>query len=282
LDLNGDGQVDYLRVIETTEESNRHLVLIQSILAKDIYQDIATIYVEKNGNKNVTVQVIGDAYIYGKNYVIEPVYIYRPVIYDWFWGSGWVCYNSPWYWGYWPGWYAPYPCWGYTHYWTNVYVYHYDHPRCSYHYVSTPRVQATQMRNYSSRSNYATANVSKSFSERTGMSNARELSATRVTNSSRGTMNYNTSSRSAGSTTSYTNSISTGTRSYSSSSMGTRSYSNSYGNNYSNSYTNSRSMSNYSNGNNNYSRGSSSYSGGGSSSRGSSSGGSSYSGGSHR
>ena len=37
LDLNGDGEVDYLRVIETAD-NNRHLVVIQAVLAKDIYQ----------------------------------------------------------------------------------------------------------------------------------------------------------------------------------------------------------------------------------------------------
>ena len=83
LDLNGDGEVDYLRVIETAD-GNRHLVVIQAVLAKDIYQDVASIFVEKDDNDQITVQVVGDEYIYGVNYIIEPVYIYRPYIYDWF------------------------------------------------------------------------------------------------------------------------------------------------------------------------------------------------------
>ena len=90
LDLNGDGNVDYLRVIETAD-ANRHLVVIQAVLAKDIYQDVASIFVEKDEkSESVTVQVIGDEYIYGADYIIEPVYIYRPIIYDWFWGPSWV------------------------------------------------------------------------------------------------------------------------------------------------------------------------------------------------
>ena len=64
LDLNGDGDVDYLRVIETADQ-DRHLVVIQAVLAKDIYQDVASIYVEKDPkSESVTVQVIGDEYIY--------------------------------------------------------------------------------------------------------------------------------------------------------------------------------------------------------------------------
>ena len=109
LDLNGDGEVDYLRVIETAD-NNRHLVVIQAVLAKDIYQDVASIFVEKDEKNQITVQVVGDEYIYGENYIIEPVYIYRPVIYDWFWGPSWVCWHSPYYWGYYPHWWHPYHC----------------------------------------------------------------------------------------------------------------------------------------------------------------------------
>ena len=86
LDLNGDGEVDYLRVVETAD-GNRHLVVIQAVLAKDIYQDVASIFVEKDEKDQITVQVVGDEYIYGADYIIEPVYIYRPLIYDWFWGN---------------------------------------------------------------------------------------------------------------------------------------------------------------------------------------------------
>ena len=59
LDLNGDGQVDYLRVVETGE-GNKRLIVLQAILAKDIYQDVATIYVEKDEKNEVSVQIVGD------------------------------------------------------------------------------------------------------------------------------------------------------------------------------------------------------------------------------
>lgn len=36
LDLNGDGYIDYLRVIETSE-NNVHLVVIQAVLDRDTY-----------------------------------------------------------------------------------------------------------------------------------------------------------------------------------------------------------------------------------------------------
>ena len=72
LDLNGDGQVDYLRVVETGE-GNKRLVVLQAVLAKDIYQDVASIYVEKDENDQVSVQVVGDEYVYGTDYIIDPV-----------------------------------------------------------------------------------------------------------------------------------------------------------------------------------------------------------------
>jgi cystathionine beta-lyase family protein involved in aluminum resistance len=45
LDLNNDNEVDYLRVIETVE-NRTHVIIIQSIL-DNVYQDVATIDVEK-------------------------------------------------------------------------------------------------------------------------------------------------------------------------------------------------------------------------------------------
>ena len=69
LDLNGDGEVDYLRVIETADEE-RHLVVVQAVLAKDIYQDVASIFIDKDeSTQSVVVQVIGDEYIYGEDYM---------------------------------------------------------------------------------------------------------------------------------------------------------------------------------------------------------------------
>ena len=103
LDLNGDNQIDYLRVVETGSGKSR-LIVIQAVLAKDIYQDVASIYVEKDEQEQVSVQIIGDEYIYGTNYIIEPVYIYRPVIYTYLWSSVWHPWYSPWYWNYYPHW----------------------------------------------------------------------------------------------------------------------------------------------------------------------------------
>jgi hypothetical protein len=46
LDLNNDNEVDYLRVIETVD-NRTHVVIIQSVLDREVYQDVATIEIEK-------------------------------------------------------------------------------------------------------------------------------------------------------------------------------------------------------------------------------------------
>lgn len=177
LDLNGDGEVDYLRVIETAD-NNRHLVVVQAVLAKDIYQDVASIFVEKDEQNQITVQVVGDEYIYGENYIIEPVYIYRPVIYDWFWGPSWVCWHSPYYWGYYPHWWHPFHCIDPFLYWDHCYWHHYHHPICSYRTVHHHHPHYHHMHDRVRRNDYAQRHPDRSFVTRNvsrNMKNARQL-----------------------------------------------------------------------------------------------------------
>jgi hypothetical protein len=101
LDLNSDGDVDYLRVIETSE-NNTHVVVIQAILDQDVFQDVATIVVERDRYRRSYVQVIGDPYIYGSNYIIEPVFYNTARILSWFWSPYYRAYYSPYYWRYYP------------------------------------------------------------------------------------------------------------------------------------------------------------------------------------
>ena len=183
LDLNGDGEVDYLRVIETAD-NDRHLVVIQAVLAKDIYQDVASIYVEKDEQDQVIVQVVGDEYIYGTNYIIEPVYIYRPLIYDWFWGPSWIAWHSPYYWGYWPGWWRPYYCVDPFIYWDHCYWHHYYHPICSYRTGHHHRPHFAPMRETVRRNDFAQRHPERSFTTRNAarnVTNARQIQQQRRT-----------------------------------------------------------------------------------------------------
>ncbi len=106
LDLNEDDYVDYLRVVETAE-NDTHLIAIQAVLGEDIFQDVATIEVEKDTNSETRVQVVGDVYLYGPGYIVEPVYVYTPVIFSIFWRPFYRPYRSVFYWGYYPRYFRP-------------------------------------------------------------------------------------------------------------------------------------------------------------------------------
>lgn len=106
LDLNNDGEVDYLRVMETAEK-NVHSISIQAILGKDQYQEVAVIDVEKDSKGTTQVQVVGNVDMYGPNYYITPYYPVVPVFFTFFWVATYRPWYSPWYWGYRPPYFSP-------------------------------------------------------------------------------------------------------------------------------------------------------------------------------
>jgi hypothetical protein len=174
LDLNNDNYVDYLRVIEVVE-GNAHIIVIQAVLGKDLFQDVASIEVEKDRNNNVTVQVVGDVYMYGTNYIYEPVYVHRPIIYTTFWAPMYRPYYSSWYWGYYPSYYSfwnPFPIFRYR----NHIALHINFGH-SFHYVNHRRCHYAYNSYYGRRGNaYERMHPNRSFTNRnSGYSNRREL-----------------------------------------------------------------------------------------------------------
>lgn len=138
LDLNGDGYIDYIRVIDRNE-GNVHAFIMQAVLSETQSQDVAVISLEKLNNGKAILQITGDEDVYGVETIIEPTrevrtyggtttssvavnvwawpavqYVYGPYY------SGWI---SPWGWAYRPFWwhtwrpiayYDYYPYWGYS------------------------------------------------------------------------------------------------------------------------------------------------------------------------
>ncbi len=123
LDLNGDGAIDYIRVIDQNE-GNVHVFILQAIVSERESQDIAVIELEKLANGKAVLQITGDEDIYGIETIIEPTnevrvnagttttrvnvnvwawpsvqYIYSP-----YYSSVWV---SPWGWSMQPVWWRP-------------------------------------------------------------------------------------------------------------------------------------------------------------------------------
>jgi len=73
LDLNGDDQIDYIRV-EDKVKSNVHSITLKVRVEKEEDQDIAVFVVSKESDQKVYIQVVGDEDLYGKDYIIEPNY----------------------------------------------------------------------------------------------------------------------------------------------------------------------------------------------------------------
>ena len=106
LDLNEDGDVDYIRILEEAEGETR-VIILQAALGEDEFQDVATIEVEKSAEDNVQMQVHGNAALYGPDVYYAPavVHVHQWAMLGWLYRASWRPYRSVYYWGHYPrGW----------------------------------------------------------------------------------------------------------------------------------------------------------------------------------
>ena len=171
LDLNGDNLVDYIKVYDDVDGDVHNIVLQVAVGPKE-NQDVAVFTVQRFDNGQVQIQLTGDEELYGKNYIVEPIfdnetagetpnpgytgnnrttqsitYIRTTPVEI----SGWplvrfiympsyTVWHSPWYWGYNPTYWHPWNpfswhyYYGYHYYWNNDYYAHYR--RWDYHRYS--------------------------------------------------------------------------------------------------------------------------------------------------
>lgn len=168
LDLNNDNTIDYIQVF-SYKEGNTHSIVLRVAINNKEYQDVAVIEVDKNKSGKIMVQIIGDEELYGKNYIVEPAvvnisetpnpgfttektvivnntysitnlngngFLYVndwPVIIHLF-SPAFSVYVSPWYWGYYPVYWHPWPPVYYYNYWGyhNHYYRNYRYRRAAY------------------------------------------------------------------------------------------------------------------------------------------------------
>jgi hypothetical protein len=71
LDLNKDGKIDYVKVIDRTEKKI-HVFVLQVPVSEKESQDIAIMHLEKTGDTTAVIQIVGDKEVYGKEIIIEP------------------------------------------------------------------------------------------------------------------------------------------------------------------------------------------------------------------
>lgn len=148
LDLDGDRDIDYVRVVSKME-NDLHVFVLQVPVSATESQDIAVIELEKTGKESAVIQIIGDEDIYGEQVIVEPdgasnegafnidennsnlsgpnasLENYMPgiVINVWFWPSVRFVYGplyrpwiSPWRWRTYPNWWKPWKPFGW-HVW---------------------------------------------------------------------------------------------------------------------------------------------------------------------
>ncbi|WP_133242629.1 hypothetical protein [Flavobacterium psychrotolerans] len=207
LDLNGDTYIDYIKVV-SEKDVNSHAIILQVPINAKENQDVAVINVSKDSSGKISVQIIGDADLYGQYYVVESssvrtsvtpnpgyageakaiipetaytsvdgwpivLYLFSPV---------YVVYRSPWYWGYYPNFWHPwYPVfyhdyWGYHYHYFRNNQYHRTlvvlNPVYYNHYYprrSTSTMVMTNKRNGSYNATYNGRNYRKpTFPSRNG------------------------------------------------------------------------------------------------------------------
>jgi len=71
LDLNNDGDIDYVSV-EDIMEGDNHVLVLSASLGENEKQDIATINIEKKGKEDAELQIVGDEDLYAENSIVEP------------------------------------------------------------------------------------------------------------------------------------------------------------------------------------------------------------------
>jgi hypothetical protein len=162
LDLNEDSQVDYIKVFDDPD-GDAHNIVLQVAVGPKENQDVAVFTVQKFNNGQVFIQLTGDEELYGKNYIVEPIYdsetmagtpnpgytekdgpvqnitVIRttpveiaawPVV-RFIYMPSYTVWRSSWYWGYYPSYWHPWRpfswhyYYGYHYNWNNDYYGHY-------------------------------------------------------------------------------------------------------------------------------------------------------------
>lgn len=131
LDLDGDGHVDYIRVVDH-QDGDAHAIVMQVAVSQDESQDVAVIELEKPGDREAEVQIRGAEDLYGPDVIVEPyaeddavkqpakgpappdlvrlrvwVNVWAWPCVAWIYSPSFVVWTSPWHWGYYPHWWRP-------------------------------------------------------------------------------------------------------------------------------------------------------------------------------
>lgn len=71
LDLNEDGNTDYIKVV-SKRENDVQIFVLQALVSENESQDLAVIELEKTGSENAVIDIVGDEDIFGEETIVEP------------------------------------------------------------------------------------------------------------------------------------------------------------------------------------------------------------------
>ena len=136
LDLDLDKKVDFIKVVteKKDKKDESYMFILRVDVSKTESQDVAVILLDRDKDKKVSLQIVGDEELYGKDYVIEPkgnspvtpnpaykgpdpvtvtveaqpttVVVQQAPIVQYVYSPAYVPYYPPYYYGYYPGWFA--------------------------------------------------------------------------------------------------------------------------------------------------------------------------------
>jgi len=136
LDLDLDKKVDFIKVVteKKDKKDESHMFILRVDVSKTESQDVAAILLNRDKDKKVSLQIVGDEDLYGKDYVIEPkgnspvtpnpaykgddpvtvtveapattVVVQQAPIVQYVYSPAYAPYYPPYYYGYYPGWFA--------------------------------------------------------------------------------------------------------------------------------------------------------------------------------
>lgn len=106
LDLDENGEVDFIRVTEEVSD-DMHILVLQAVLGDDEYQDVAVIEIEKTEDE-YNMQIQGNEDLYGPDYYIVPVAVkvHTWPIVAWLYRPAYKPYVSVYRFGYYPKWWV--------------------------------------------------------------------------------------------------------------------------------------------------------------------------------
>jgi hypothetical protein len=136
LDLDLDKKVDFIKVVteKKDKKDESYMFILRVDVSKTESQDVAVILLDRDKDKKVSMQIVGDEELYGKDYVIEPkgnspvtpnpaykgedpvtvtveapatnVVVQQAPVVQYVYSPAYAPYYPPYYYGYYPGWFA--------------------------------------------------------------------------------------------------------------------------------------------------------------------------------